>query len=179
MSTPTPEIAAKEGPRPILIVDDEEIVLVALRDTLLREGYTVVASPHAVHALTVLKEQQFSVIITDQQMPMVTGLEFLAQVRQIQPDATRILLTAVLSIGTLIDAINKAEIYRFMVKPWSREELLNTVKNAVERYERISQTTRLLETARKINDQLTQANQALESQVARLTRDNPTAKTSS
>src|SRR5271154_2672070 len=134
----------KEIARPILIVDDEEIVLMALRDTLLREGYSVIASPHAIHALSVLKEQKFSVVITDQQMPMVTGLEFLVQVRQIQPDATRILITAVLNISTLIDAINKAEIYRFVVKPWSREELLATVKSAVERFELISGNTRLL-----------------------------------
>ena len=93
MPTDTP--SASEPVRPILIVDDEEIVLVALRDTLLREGYTVVASPHAIHALSVLKEQTFSVVITDQQMPLVSGLEFLAQVREIQPDATRILITAV------------------------------------------------------------------------------------
>ena len=120
----------QEATRPILIVDDEEIVLVALRDTLLREGYTVISSPHAVHALSVLKEQEFSVVITDQQMPMVSGLDFLGQVRQIQPDATRILITAVLNISTLIDAVNKAEIYRFVVKPWSREELLDSVKSA-------------------------------------------------
>src|SRR5271154_459256 len=105
-----------DGVLPILIVDDEEIVLVALRDTLLREGYRVIPSPHAIHALSVLKQEKFSVVITDQQMPMVSGLEFLAQVRQIQPDASRILITAVLNISTLIDAINKAEIYRFVVK---------------------------------------------------------------
>lgn len=140
MSQDSPLAAASR--RPILIVDDEEIVLVALRDTLLREGYEVVSSPHAVHALSVLQEQEFSVIITDQQMPMVTGLEFLSQVRQIQPDASRILITAVLNISTLIDAINKAEIYRFIVKPWSREDLLAAVKSAVERYETISNNAR-------------------------------------
>jgi CheY-like chemotaxis protein len=64
------------------MVDDEEIVLVALRDTLAREGYHVVASPHAIHALTVLKDQQFSVVISDQQMPLISGLEFLTQVRE-------------------------------------------------------------------------------------------------
>src|SRR5271167_1231058 len=141
----------KEPARPILIVDDEEIVLVALRDTLLREGYTVVSSPHAVHALSVLKEQEISVVITDQQMPMVSGLEFLAQVRQIQPDATRILITAVLNLGTLIDAINKGEIYRFLVKPWLREELLATVKNAVQRFELISHNSRLQATTQAMN----------------------------
>jgi DNA-binding NtrC family response regulator len=142
--------------RPILIVDDEEIVLVALRDTLLQEGYTVVSSPHAVHALSVLKHQEFSVIVSDQQMPMVTGLEFLAQVRQIQPDATRILITAVLNISTLIDAINKAEIYRFVVKPWTREELLANIKSAVERHELISGNTRLLSETLRENTQLRQ-----------------------
>jgi DNA-binding NtrC family response regulator len=134
----------KASARPILIVDDEEIVLVALRDTLLHEGYNVVSSPHAVHALSILRKQQFSVVITDQQMPMVSGLEFLAQVRQIQPDATRILITAVLNISTLIDAINKAEIYRFVVKPWSREDLLASVKSAVERFDLVSKNSRLL-----------------------------------
>ena len=148
-----------EPVKPILIVDDEEIVLVALRDTLLREGYSVVASPHAIHALSVLRGQQFSVVITDQQMPMVTGLEFLAQVREIQPDATRILITAVLSLSTVIDAINKGEIYRFIVKPWLREELLATVKNAVQRHDLISKNARLQAETQAMNAQLTELNQ--------------------
>src|ERR1700743_199952 len=104
---------AKEAVHPILIVDDEEIVLMALRDTLLREGYKVVASPHAVHAATVLQEQEFSVVITDQQMPMVTGLEFLSQVKKIQPDATRILVTGVLNLSTVIHGRKQGEISRF------------------------------------------------------------------
>jgi len=162
----------KETAFPILIVDDEEIVLVALRDTLLREGYSIVASPHAIHALSVLKEQQFSVVITDQQMPMVTGLEFLAQVREIQPDATRILITAVLSLSTVIDAINKGEIYRFIVKPWLREELLATVKNAVQRHELICRNARLQAATQAMNRQLQELNTALESQMARVAEQN-------
>lgn len=161
--------AARQPPRPILIVDDEEIVLVALRDTLLREGYTVVSSPHAVHALSVLEEQQFSVVISDQQMPMVSGLDFLAQVRQMQPDATRILITAVLNISTLIDAVNKAEIYRFVVKPWAREELLAAVKGAVERYEFVSKNSALLSQALAANQELTRLNLSLREQITRLT----------
>jgi response regulator RpfG family c-di-GMP phosphodiesterase len=156
----------------ILIVDDEEIVLVALRDTLVREGYAVVASPHAVHAFSVLKAQEFSVIITDQQMPMVSGLEFLAQVREIQPNATRILITAVLNLSTLIEAINKAEIFRFVVKPWSREELLASVKSAVERFDFITGNARRLAQTLARNDELEQINRALENQVERLTREN-------
>src|SRR5579862_5384104 len=158
----------KDSGHPILIVDDEEIVLVALRDTLVREGYSVIASPHAVHALSAVKETQFSVVITDQQMPMVTGLEFLAQVKQIQPDATRILITAVLNLGTVIDSINKGEIFRFVVKPWLREELLATVKNAVQRYELIRSNARLHEETQAMNEKLSSLNQTLEAQMAKV-----------
>jgi DNA-binding NtrC family response regulator len=113
----------------ILVVDDEEIVLVALRETLRREGYQVETTTDALRALEMVRQEQYAVIITDQMMPLLSGLEFLAQVKQIQPDATRILITAVLSLGTVIDAINKGEIYRFIVKPWLREELLATVRS--------------------------------------------------
>ena len=157
---------------PILIVDDEEIVLVALRDTLTREGYHVVASPHAIHALSVLKDQQFSVVITDQQMPLISGLEFLTQVREIQPNATRILITAVLNLSTVIDAINKGEIYRFVVKPWLREELLATVKTAVQRFELISRNSRLQAETQAMNARLRELNQELETQVERVARQN-------
>jgi response regulator RpfG family c-di-GMP phosphodiesterase len=157
---------------PILLVDDEEIVLVALRDTLVREGYQVVTSPHAVHALSILKEQKFSVVITDHQMPMVTGLEFLAQVKDIQPDASRILITAVLNLNTVIDAINKGEIYRFVVKPWLREELLATVKSAVQRYELIASHADLHGEALAMNEKLNQLNRELEAQVAKVAEQN-------
>lgn len=162
----------KETGDPILIVDDEEIVLVALRDTLLREGYKVVASPHAVHALSVLKTQRFSVIISDHQMPMITGLDFLAQVMQIQPNATRILITAVLNLNTVIDAINKGEIYRFIVKPWLREELLVTVKNAVQRYDLLTSHERLFAETEAMNKKLHSLNAALEAEVEKVEKQN-------
>ncbi len=151
---------------PLLIVDDEELVLGALRDTLLREGYKVVASPHAVHAVSALQGQQFSAVIADQNMPMVTGLEFLAQVKEAQPDATRILITGIPNLSTVIDAINKGEIYRFVVKPWLREELLATVKNAVQRHELICSNAQLRAETLKMNEELTRINHALAAQVA-------------
>ena len=108
----------------ILVIDDEQIVLVALRETLRREGYEVVTAQSALQGMEFIKQHPFSVILSDHQMPQMTGLEFLARVKEIQPDATRILITAVLSLSMFIDAINKCEIYRFIVKPWLREELL-------------------------------------------------------
>jgi len=171
MSNP-PAVSLEPTLHRILVVDDEEIVLVALRETLRREGYQVVTALNAIQALELLKQGAFSVILTDQQMPQLTGLEFLAQVKQIQPDATRILITAVLSLNTIIDAINKGEIYRFIVKPWLREELLATVRNAVQRYELICRNTVLQATTLAMNEKLAKLNQSLEEQVRRVAEQN-------
>lgn len=162
----------KEPALPVLLVDDEEIVLMALRDTLAYAGYDVVTSPHASHALSLIKGRQFSVVIADHQMPLISGLEFLAEVMKIQPNATRILITAVLTINTVIDAINKGEIYRFIVKPWLREELLATVRNAVQRYELMSSNVRLQAETQAANAKLTQVNQELEAQIAKVAQQN-------
>lgn len=148
----------------ILVVDDEPIVLTALRETLRLEGYDVVATSDPVQAFDVIQKTRFSVILTDQQMPVLTGLEFLSQAKQIQPYATRILITAVLSLNTVIDAINKGEIYRFIVKPWLREELLVTVGNAVQRYELICKNQALQRQALEMNEQLSRQLARLEEQ---------------
>jgi response regulator RpfG family c-di-GMP phosphodiesterase len=156
----------------LLIVDDEEIVLVALRDTLRHEGYDVAACGNPLEALNHLRSESFSVIITDQQMPLITGLDFLAQAKVIQPDCTRILITAVLNLSTVIDAINKGEIYRFIIKPWLREELLATVASAVQRYELICKNRVLQATTLSMNERLSEVNRTLEQQVARVADQN-------
>lgn len=159
-------------PHRILIVDDEEIVMVALRETLVRAGYHVATAPNPIPALEALKNEPFSVVISDQQMPKMNGLDFLAKVKELQPEASRILITAVLSLDTVIDAINKGEIYRFIVKPWLREELLATVKNAVQRYELICRNSLLQATTLAMNEKLTQLNKSLEEQVERVAQQN-------
>jgi response regulator RpfG family c-di-GMP phosphodiesterase len=156
----------------ILVVDDEEMVLKGLRDTLTREGYNVITSSNPFLGLEELKRHTFSVIISDNHMPGMLGMQFLAQAREIQPNASRILITAVLSLDTVIDAINKGEIYRFIVKPWLREELLATVKNAVQRYELIDNNTLLQSKSVILNRELTEANRSLELQIARVGEQN-------
>lgn len=156
----------------ILVIDDEEIVLAGLRETLVREGHMVVTVSNPFVALQELKKQPFSVIISDHHMPGVTGLEFLAQAKEIQPNATRILITAVLSLDTVIEAINKGEIYRFIVKPWLREELLTTLKNAIQRYELINHNAALQAETVALNKQLRELNQSLEQQVAHVAAQN-------
>ena len=170
ITPPKPDPAALR--HRILVVDDEEIVLVALGETLRRERYEVFTTLNPVEALETLKREPFSVIITDHQMPQLTGLELFSQAKQIQPDATRILITAVLNLDTVIDAINKGEIFRFIVKPWLREELLVTVKNAVQRFEMVRRNAELQATTLAMNEQLIQLNRSLEQQVVLIAKQN-------
>jgi response regulator RpfG family c-di-GMP phosphodiesterase len=150
---------------PLLIVDDEPAVLRALTETLEREGFHVVAFSSAGKALETVREREFSVIIADQRMPDMTGLEFLVQCKQLQPQASRILITAVLSLPTIVDSINRGEIFRFIAKPWLREELTTTVKNAVNRYELLVNNEGLQKETLRLNTELTSANQSLEAKV--------------
>ena len=152
----------------LLIVDDEPIVLAALKETLEREKYHVVATTSALKALAILREREFSVIISDQRMPEMMGLDFLIESKKLRPLSSRILITAVLSLPTIVDAINKGEIFRFVAKPWLREELTTTVKNALNRYELITHNEQLTAETKHLNQQLTIANAALEAQVRNL-----------
>lgn len=152
----------------ILIIDDEQIVLIALSGALTREGYEVVSLANPLDGLELIKKESFGVIISDQQMPQLSGLEFLAQAKVCQPDASRILITAVLSLNVAIDAINKGEIYRFIVKPWLREELLATIANAVQRYELICRNAVLQAATLAMNEKLAGLNASLEEQNTRL-----------
>ena len=168
MTTPTPP----SGQPRILIVDDELIVLVGLRETLRGAGYEVMTAPNPIPALELVRAHPFSVVISDHQMPEMSGLDFLAQVKEIQPNATRILITAVLSLDTVIEAINRGEIYRFIVKPWLREELLVALKNAVHRFELICRNDQLHASTLAMNQQLSELNRSLEQQVTRVATQN-------
>ena len=167
MSEPPPRPAAQPT---VLVVDDEPVVLSALKQTLERDGCHVVACASPLKALSILQERDFAVIISDQRMPEMLGLDFLIESRTIRPDASRILVTAVLALPTVIDAINKGEIFRFLAKPWLREELIATVRNAVQRHELVVRNRELQEQTQDLNDQLTVSNAALAAQVHDLER---------
>jgi response regulator RpfG family c-di-GMP phosphodiesterase len=149
----------------LLIVDDEPIVLAALKETLEREKYHVVATTNPLKALEILRTQEFAVIISDQRMPEMMGLDFLIESKKLNPLASRILITAVLSLPTIVDAINKGEIFRFVAKPWLREELTATVKNAISRYQLVAENERLTAETQRLNQQLSAVNSTLAAQV--------------
>jgi response regulator RpfG family c-di-GMP phosphodiesterase len=155
----------EKGRGRVLVLDDEQIIVMALNEILVGQGYDVVAHTEPVQALESLKQQTFAVILSDQKMPGLLGLEFFAEAKKIQPDATRILITGVLSLDTVIEAINKGEIYRFIVKPWLREELIVTIRNAVQRFDLIRHNAALQAATLGMNQQL-------QAQVARVAEQN-------
>jgi len=146
-------------------VDDEPIVLASLRQTLERENYEVMACGDPLKALLLLKEKDFSVIISDYKMPGMSGLDFLIESRRLLPHASRILITAILSLPTIVEAINRGEIFRFIAKPWLREELLVTVSNAVDRHQLVTSNDALQIQTQHLNEELAQANVSLAERV--------------
>lgn len=158
--------------RRVLIVDDEPIILKALDKFLGRYHFEILQAEHAVDAIRILRETTVGVIITDYQMPMLSGLEFLQQVKKIQPLATRILITAIQDNETVIKAINDGEIFRFIPKPWKGDDLLATVNNAAQRFD-LAQKNELLQAAtQKANSDLQNQLQVIESQKQEFVRLN-------
>ena len=117
----------------ILIVEDEPLVSEVLEQVLRREKYNVVAVASPLEALGLVANREFAVIISDQRMPQMNGLDFLIETRKISPLSTRILISGVHDLKSMIGSINRGEIYRFITKPWLHEELIATVSNAIQK----------------------------------------------
>jgi response regulator RpfG family c-di-GMP phosphodiesterase len=152
----------------ILVVDDEPDILDALREQLAWEGYEVTACANGQEALRALERRSYSVIISDQRMPGMCGLELMGHARKLHPNSSRVLLTGVLSLDTLVGAINQGEIFRFIAKPWMRAELLATVDNAIQRQTLLEANEQLVRNTEKLNRQLVHANAQLQIQVNEL-----------
>ncbi len=122
----------------ILVVDDETANLQKLRRTLI-DRYTVLAAASGREALELIGlNAGIAVIIADQRMPDMTGVELLRQTLQLLPDAIRIILTGYTDVDVLMEAINSCKVYRYVVKPWDPPDLLMTVERGIEAY-RLSQ----------------------------------------
>ena len=144
--------------RKVLVVDDEPDVLRSVYD-LLRIDYEVVTCQRASEALDHLKAiTDVAVILSDQRMPGMTGIELLQQARLIRPETTRLLFTAYADIHTVIDAINHGHVFRYIAKPWGAEELESVIRQAVERHDMIIEKNQLLAELQTANAKLAEAN---------------------
>jgi response regulator RpfG family c-di-GMP phosphodiesterase len=118
----------------ILVVDDESANLRLLKRVLADE-YDVIEATSGAEGLERLKDYDISLIITDQRMPGLTGVQLLEQSLDFRPQAIKILLTGYTDIQALIDAINSGKVYKYIPKPWDANELKLTVRRALEAYE--------------------------------------------
>jgi len=115
----------------VLYVDDEENNLISFKATF-RLKYKVYTALSGVAAMQIIEQHPVDVIITDQRMPQMTGVEFLEEVIKVNPDAMRILLTGYADMSAVVDAVNKGKIFHYLSKPWSEEELDETIQRAYE-----------------------------------------------
>ena len=115
----------------VLFVDDEPRILTTMR-MLFRGRHETMMAESGAQALDLLKTHAVDVIVSDQRMPGMTGIEFLRQARERNPSAMRILLTGYSDLNAIIGSINEGEIFRFVNKPWFDEDLISTVAQAVE-----------------------------------------------
>jgi serine/threonine-protein kinase len=114
----------------LLVVDDEERILSALK-SMFRMRYHVFATTDGNKALEFMKKYRMHVIISDQRMPIMPGVELLRRAREISPSSVRILLTGYSDLASIVGSINDGEIYRFISKPWNSQDLQQTVAEAV------------------------------------------------
>jgi signal transduction histidine kinase len=142
----------------ILVVDDEVDVVTSVQD-LLRLEYRVLGATRAQEGLRLLTENEVHVVMTDQRMPGMSGVEFLGRVREQYPEATRLLFTGYADIKAVIDAINQGNVFRYITKPWDPDELLTIIRQAAQQYDLLMERKRLLAELQAKNQQLEKANE--------------------
>ncbi len=144
----------------MLVVDDEADVVYAIKE-LLRFDYRVLGATRGREGIEILAQEEVDVVMTDQRMPDMTGVELLHHVREVYPDTTRLLVTGYADLQGVIDAINEGNVYRYITKPWEAGELQMVVRDAVERHDLVVERQRLLAQLERQNEELTRANAAL------------------
>jgi signal transduction histidine kinase len=144
----------------ILVVDDEPDVVKSVQD-LLRYDYKVLGATRARDAIRLMEENEIHVVMSDQRMPEMSGVEFLGRARTDHPEAIRLLFTGYADIRAVIDAINQGNVYRYITKPWDPDELQTVIREAVERHDLLVERKRLIAELEQKNAELQQANAAL------------------
>lgn len=117
----------------VLYVDDEVNNLNSFKAAF-RRDFEIYTASSAREGRKILENNEIGVIITDQRMPVITGIEFLESIIPIYPDTIRILLTGFSDINAVMDAINRGQVYKYLVKPWQNDELKMYIENALEIY---------------------------------------------
>ncbi len=166
MSPPAYDTDQADAPLPVILcVDDEANILSSLRRLFRGRGYEVLTAAGGAAGLEILGRQAVDLVISDMRMPEMNGAEFLEAVRRDWPQTIRLLLTGYADIGSILDAINRGEIHRYITKPWDDNDILLIVRHALERQRLEQEKQRLEALAIRQNDELKALNASLEEKV--------------
>ncbi len=143
----------REEKEHILYVDDEPDNLTVFKSNF-RRYYKVHTALTAEEGMQILQEQDIKIIITDQRMPNTTGVEFLEQLIPEYPEPIRMILTGFSDVEAIIQAINKGQIYRYITKPWDKDELKITIDKALESFYLRRENQNLIESLKEANANL-------------------------
>ncbi len=138
----------------VLFVDDEEGNLVSFKAQFRRE-YNVFVSSNVAQAWPILEQNDIQVVLSDQRMPEITGIEFFEAMVTRYPEAMRILITGYTDLAAVIDAINRGQVYRYLTKPWNEDAIRDSIEKSYEVY-------RLRKENKELTEKLLEMNQKLE-----------------
>jgi response regulator RpfG family c-di-GMP phosphodiesterase len=165
-STPAPEPNPPAKTRTLLIVDDEPNIVASLKRLLRLDRYNILMAGNGQEGLDVLAQHDVDVILSDQRMPGMTGVEFLRKAKESRPDVIRIVLSGFTELQSVTDAINEGAIYKFLTKPWDDEQLRAQISEAFHHKELADENLRLHREVQTANAQLAIANKKLEELLA-------------
>lgn len=169
---PESETGSEKSVGRLLFVDDEENILRSLKRLFMDDEYEVFTAASGKEALALLaKQDDMAVIVSDQRMPEMEGVEFLEKSREISPLSIRILLTGYADVNAAIAGINRAGAARYLNKPWQDDELVQTIRTALQSYSLVKENKRLNALVRKQNEELKRWNTELETMVQEQTME--------
>ena len=148
----------------VLVAAHEEALLADMRDTLREHGYAVAATASGRKAKEMLDEQQFAAVVADLNLPDLSGVDLLRAAKQVQPDATRVLIAANLTLSATVEAINEAEVQRLLIKPIYSGALLQHLAAAVASFQARHKERVLVTTTRAMNETLAKLVQSLQAE---------------
>jgi response regulator RpfG family c-di-GMP phosphodiesterase len=151
----------------LLVIDDEPDVCDSIHD-LLRRDYRVLRASSAAEGCRLMQENEVHLVLTDQRMPQITGVELLAKMRVKHPRAIRMLFTGYADLEAIIAAINQGHVFHFLRKPWQPEELIDAVREAAAEYDRLVEEAEQKEQLRAELAALSQRVRTLEAEVEQL-----------
>lgn len=123
----------------VLFVDDEPSILRSVERTFQDTDLRILTADSAEQALEILLQEKIAVVVSDNRMPGMSGIDLLTRVRTLSPDTVRIMMTAFADLPTAIAAINNSEVFRFITKPWANDDLITVVREGVARYRIVSE----------------------------------------